>query len=114
MFYSVKLREYWQYETLTYLCNDEELGLEASNNITIEYSCDHYYPVGNYTAPQKELDWPNCMERTTTIKPRKLLRYLFIICETLNTITNNIFLFLIVSPIYYSYNHWTQGSYTKI
>ena len=83
MVYSIKLREYWQYETLTYLCNDEELGLEASNNITIEYSCDHYYPVGNYTAPQKELDWPNCMERTTTIKTRKILRYLLIKCDIL-------------------------------
>ena len=105
--------EYWQYETLTYLCNDEELGLEASNNITIEYSCDHYYPVGNYTAPQKELDWPNCMERTTTIKPRKILRYLLIIYDIFN-ITNDMFLFLIVRSINYSYNYWTQGSYTKI
>ena len=113
MFYSIKLREYWQYETLTYLCNDEELGLEASNNITIEYSCDHYYPVGNYTAPQKELDWPNCMERTTTIKPRTILRYLLII-RNIFVHTNNMLSFLIVSLIYYSYNYWTQGSYSKI
>ena len=66
-------REYWEDEELTYNCANGELGLEASNNVTIKYSCVWGYPVGNYTTPKSEHEWPICMERTTTIKTRKLV-----------------------------------------
>ena len=70
-------REYWQDEELTYHCANGELGLEASNNVTVKYSCIWGYPVGNYTTPKSEHDWPICMERTTTIKTRKFRKLIY-------------------------------------
>ena len=74
-------REYWQDEMLTYECINGELGIEASNNITIRYPCIWKLPKGDYDIPEGNNsnlgNWPICMERTTTIKTRKYSTSIF-------------------------------------
>ena len=67
--------EYWEEEELVYVCIDPSHGVDASADNFKKYKCKKDEPYGRYTTPRLELNetWPICMQKTTTVKPRKLL-----------------------------------------
>ena len=65
--------EYWEEEELVYVCIDDKFGVDASADNFKKYKCKKDEPYGRYTTPRVELNetWPICMQKTTTVKPRK-------------------------------------------
>ena len=73
-------RQYWEGDKWQYICNDTEatlnnelIGIDASDEMSIYYTCVSDIPSGRYNAPRTELNetWPSCITRTTTVKPGK-------------------------------------------
>ena len=67
-------REYSVGETLTYICFDSTLGVDAGPSNKIEYKCKHETPyiLGEYDTPKDDGLWPVCQRKTTTVKPGKM------------------------------------------
>ena len=70
---SFSFREYSAGETLTYICFDSTLGVDAGSSNKIEYQCKHdrQYALGEYDVPKEDELWPVCQPKTTTVKPGK-------------------------------------------
>ncbi len=62
-------KEYWEGESIKYVCNDTTLGIDRNDTTEKTFQCLIDEPTGRFAVPKNGSEWPACLKRTTTPHP---------------------------------------------